>query len=199
MIHIGIDVDGPLARLGVEWLRRINALAGTNYTTKDLTQWSMGHLWPGHEHEIMAILQDIDLYDYVDPEEGARDGVRLLAMIGSVSFVTDCPGDQAGRKIKWLERHGFLDHAARVFAIRNGARSGSLGKGLVRVDFLIDDNPDNLLEVEGFCGRGILWSNNNTPFNHDAAASGRWPVISSWSDEELRPIVNMILEKSRGA
>lgn len=198
MIQIGIDVDGPIARLHVEWLHRINQMAGTQYTPKDLVQWDMGHLWPGHEREVYDILQEIDLYDRVAPEKGAGDAVRLLSMIGSVSFVTSCPGNQAGYKIKWLETHGFLEHAARVFAIRaNG--SAAHAKSLVRVDYLIDDSPDNLLEAEGFGVQGILWSNEDTPYNHEFADEKRWPVLSSWSGDDLRPIINMILEKSRGS
>lgn len=145
---IGVDVDGVVADLNTEWLRRINAAQLTTYSVEDITEWDMKCV-SRDGYDVYQHLRDPDLYDHVRPYRGALEAIEVLRDVGHrVVFVTSCSVGKYDAKERWLVRHGFLpDHYVQPdFYPAND-------KSLIRADVLIDDAPHNL---ETFPGERIL-------------------------------------------
>lgn len=149
-----VDVDGVVADLGTEWVRRYNAdYDDTLDYHNGITGWDMSAaVKPECGKKIFDYLHAADLYDGVQPIEHALAGVQSLRALGyRVVFATSTNVHQAGNKLRWLARHGFLE-------LKYGTISPDYvelhDKHLLRGFALIDDGPHNLA---GFKGGRILF------------------------------------------
>jgi 5'-nucleotidase len=146
---IAVDVDGVVADLDTEWLRRYNELSGDNLTPDKLTRWDIGdQTLPGWKEKFYQLLQDPFIYDEVQPYAYAFASVEWLRMLGRVVFVTSTPAEHLTAKYQWLVRHGFLDRKTGIndyIPIKD--------KWLVAADVLLDDHVKN---VESFKGQAFL-------------------------------------------
>lgn len=139
------DVDEVVARLHDEWLRRYNDEWGDNLSAEKVTGWSIHRfVKPECGHRIYKYLKDEDLYDYVEPVEGALESVEVLRACGyRVVFVTSANEVAVGSKMRWLVEHGFLpqSHSVRE-RLRDfiAARDKSLISGMA----ILDDAPHNI-------------------------------------------------------
>jgi 5'-nucleotidase len=168
---IACDVDGVVADLMTPWLRWYNWEIDGNKSAdvllmEQITQWDMHKIvHPSVGEKIYDFLQLPDAYDRVEPIDGALEGVNRLREMGHrVVFVTSTNVYQNGAKLKWLERHGFLE-------LKNGFLSPDYvemkDKSLIRADVMIDDYPKNL---EGFFGSQLLFTQ---PWNQDESRFNR--------------------------
>ena len=156
-MKILIDVDGVVADLDREWLRRYNQDYNDHLTKKEWTKWGIHDLVkPECGTKIYEYLWMDDLYNNVLPIEGSLFSVRHLRSMGHrCIFVTS--GIQPA-KIRWLFNQGFL--TSKVWqsdpdvAIVND-------KSLIHGDLLIDDRPKN---IDDFGGNAILF---DQPWNQE--------------------------------
>ncbi len=119
-------------------------------TVDDVEVWDMHKAVKAEcGNKIYDILLEPDIYDYVLPMPGARDGIyRLLSAGYRVVYVSACIPGTDKWKMDWLVRWDFLTKTTcrRDFVC-------AYDKSLVRADFLFDDKPDN---VRNFQGRACL-------------------------------------------
>ena len=135
---IGIDVDDLSLDLIPEWLKRCNQKYGTNYTPEQITQWEISELVSCGD-KIFEFLSDQDLYDNINPIEGALEGIAKLKGMGHrCVFVT--AGNHKGKYLR-LKQLGFLDREEDYVEARD--------KSLILTDVLIDDRPFNLWQFKG--------------------------------------------------
>lgn len=164
---IAVDVDDVCADLVPAWLDRYNLEYDDCLTRESCTEWDLTKIVkPECGAAIYDYLKDPQLYDFVEPIDGARTGVAALRRANhQVVFVTSCGYDaqtvaaSAGAKLEWLQRYGFLPRdasAAKHYIIASD-------KSRIRADILIDDRP---LNVDTFWGRGLLF---DQPHNRTAA------------------------------
>lgn len=137
---VACDVDGVIAALHVEWLRRYNAEFNDRLTPDDLTTWNVHeHVKPECGTAVYRYLTEPDLYDAVLPVPGAQDGVAALRRLGhDVTFVTACTYGMVDQKARWLVRHSFCQD-------RNGRGLPhdlivANRKDVIAADLLIEDN-----------------------------------------------------------
>lgn len=173
------DIDGVVADLGTEWLRRYNADYDDQLDYyRDINGWDMAQfVKPECGKKIFEYLHLADLYDGVLPIEGALAGVQELRARGyRVVFATATNVNQAGNKLRWLARHGFLE-------LKYGSVSYDYievyDKHLLRGFALIDDGAHNL---RGFQGWRILYDTQHNRQETDSSfvrARGEWPGVVS--------------------
>ncbi|WP_167856349.1 5' nucleotidase, NT5C type [Hymenobacter metallicola] len=169
------DVDGVVADLGPEWVRRYNADYNDNLCYKTgVTGWDMTpFVKPECGQKIYNYLHDKTLYDGVQPIEGSVEGVARLRELGfRVVFATSTNVHMAGRKLLWLAEHGFLD-------LKYGTLSPDYmevhDKSLLHGGALIDDGEHNL---KNFCGIRILFS-----ARHNAAVNNpSFFRVNNWKE-----------------
>lgn len=155
MFTIAVDMDGVIADLHTEWLRRYNEEHDDSVKPGDITKWDMGvFLKPGVNY--YKYLQDETLYASVRPIDGALEGIQELRRKDfRVIFASACVPGTEPQKIRWLRRHKFLlkedSNANDFISLRD--------KSLVRASVLVDDRPEN---IESFPGPGILY---RAPYN----------------------------------
>jgi 5'-nucleotidase len=142
-----MDVDGVLADLHAEWLRRYNADYGDAMTQDDIICWDFHKLVkPECGTHIYDYLSQPDLYERVVVLPGAQDAVQQMRDRGDrVVYVTSNAKGMTDQKWSWLERNGFLDRAADLVIATD--------KALVLTDVLVDDA---LINVRAFRGPAVL-------------------------------------------
>lgn len=134
---IGVDVDGVVADLHTEWIRRHNVDYDWKTRRDQLSSWD-AESWPISPEcgkRIYDYLRQPDLYQRVPVIDGAQIAIRDLKKLGHrVVFVTSNAKGMTDQKWDWLERFGFLEvrytHSDMVIAH---------DKALVKTDVLIDD------------------------------------------------------------
>lgn len=110
-MHIVCDVDGVLANLCPAWYAKYNKDYNDNLTVDKVTHWDTDRfVKPECGKKIYDYLGHPDLYDKVEPLEGALEGVEILRTLGhTFTFATANARGMTDAKNDWLFRHGFID------------------------------------------------------------------------------------------
>lgn len=170
---IACDVDGVIADINTEWLRRYNFDYDDNVQYDEITAWKMDKfVKPECGKKIFEYLHAPDFYDNVVPYPGALEGLWALREFGhEIVFVTYCVGPKmAAAKIQWMLDHNVIPSPSHV-----GMNDVILAKrkDMIRADMLIDDYDKNL---EGFEGRKLLF---DQPWNRHDYELAR---VKGWGD-----------------
>lgn len=161
MKRILVDVDCVVADLMPTWLDHYNSEFDDHLTVSQITSWGMEEFVKKEcGTKIYDYLWVSNLYDYVQPIDGAITGVRWLRRHGyDVRFVTS--GIHAG-KAKWLGEHGLLLGESPLYS---PDLIVAHDKSIIKADIMIDDNIKN---CESFSGLAIVfgqpWNSNTTQF-----------------------------------
>lgn len=141
-IRIGVDLDGVLGNLLEAWLDLYNNDFHDSLIPEDITEWDIRKfIKPEARDKMFSYLDDEYLYENVNLVDDYSVNVLKNFMDShkyEVFIVTSC-GNRSNMieaKINWLKKHfPFLKDRNFVFTDN---------KGVVAVDFLIDDYPLNL-------------------------------------------------------
>lgn len=141
-ITVLCDVDGVVADLHKEWLRRYNEDYNDTLTMDMITDWEITKfVKPECGSKIFDYWKDQTFYAWVDPIPGAVNGVEVLRSRGHrVVFVTSCADGTVDQKVNWLR-------AQKLITNKYGPGPDFVAasdKGLIRGDVLIDDHLRNL-------------------------------------------------------
>jgi 5'(3')-deoxyribonucleotidase len=168
VLRICVDMDEVMADTLSEHLRRYNADFAESIAKEDL--WGKG-LWDvvanDRQTQLRAYLDELDFFADLTVLPGAAEVLRDLTERFEVFVATQAMSvpNSFGPKYRWLQKHfPFVPPTHFVFC-------GD--KGILRADFLIDDQPRNLLRFEG---KGILFS---AP--HNLAATG-FERVANWQE-----------------
>ena len=179
---IACDVDGVVADLQSEWLRRYNKDYEDTLTLEDWTTFGV------HEKckcgtKLYEYLHDPTLYPAVLPVHNALYGVNLLRTLGHrVVFVTSCVPGMTDGKYDWLVENKFL-------APSNDGWWGGLSddfivtgdKSLIDADILIEDRAETVIEwVEKRRHRAIII---NRPWNRGVDMRSSLTAWITWVDD----------------
>lgn len=191
-MRIACDVDGVIANLHDEWYRRYNRDYNDNLTMDRVLTWDVHKfVKPECGTLVYRYLADPDLYDNIQPIEGAVEGVRRLREMGhEVFYVTSCTYGMVDQKARWLERFGFAtprDNGASLPRDLIVANS----KQYIKADLLIDDAAHNIADwVDENRSRGILFDypHNRSLDNDKPSTFWTWATrLNNWSQ-----IVNFV-------
>lgn len=144
---IAIDVDGVLADLHAEWLRRYNEDSGDRLIPIRISDWDITKfVKSGWEKRILEYLEDPSLYDYVLPINCSLLSVDKIRSRYKIIFATSVTKGCVGRKERWLRDNGFLIAADEYVEITD--------KTYLPADYLIDDYHVNIQSFYGTRGNG---------------------------------------------
>jgi 5'(3')-deoxyribonucleotidase len=136
-------VDDVVADLMSQWLKVYNSDHDDKLEEKDITSWHIGtHTKIG---DLMYSYLTPGLYDSIVPVKDSLLGVEKLRDLGyRVIFVTSFIHALAGRKYQWLQDYGFIHDIYDYVEARD--------KSLIKYDYLIDDNPENVINAADWSG-----------------------------------------------
>jgi len=183
-LTVGVDVDGVVADLHKEWLRRYNTDFNDNLTEEDIKTWAIQeYVKPEarvlNKNGLMPIfqyLQDPDLYEQTPEIPHAREGLEYIRRRGhDVVLVSSCVLNQADQKMHWVINHKMITPLRGDTLLDFVAMSD---KRFLKADALIDDRDKNVKEAMGF---RILY---DSPWNYDTSPEDYDYRMNSWLDVE---------------
>lgn len=164
-----VDVDGVVADLHTEWLRRYNLDYDTDLGKEDISSWSMHKLVvPECGTKIYDYLKLPEIYDLVQPIEGALDGIKSIRKMGHRVVYLSAGFYPA--KVRWLNYNGFLSGRTSNWASAEDVII-AFDKSLIKGDVLIDDRLKN---VDEFHGPAILF---DQPWNQEGRNGRVWRAM----------------------
>jgi len=144
---IGVDFDDVIGNLVSTWLDNYNRDNDDNLSEKDIKSWDIG-LYTKIGKEIYDYLKHPSLYDDVKPVLNSFFGVSSLINMGyRVVFITASTTEQSGRKYTWLSENGYINSKSDYYE--------AVDKSLIATDYLIDDNPENVINAYG---QGVVYT-----------------------------------------
>jgi 5'(3')-deoxyribonucleotidase len=143
-------MDEVMADTLAEHLRRYNQAFDEDVTTEDLAGKGLWEIAPlDRQAQLRAFLDAEDFFEVLDVIPDSQRvleqlSTRLEIFIATQAMVVP---NSLGPKYRWLQRHfSFIPPTHYVFC---GTKS------ILRADYLIDDQPRNLIRFEG---QGLLYS-----------------------------------------
>lgn len=168
MPRICVDMDEVMADTLAEHLRRYNQTFDEELTPDDLVGKGLwGYAPQDRQLQLRAFLDAEDFFEDLALMPGSQAVLQQLSLRFEIFIATQAMAvpNSLGPKYRWLQRHfPFIPPNNYVFC-------GS--KAILRADYLIDDQPRNLLQFEG---HGLLYS---AP--HNLAATGFFRV-NNWQE-----------------
>ena len=150
MPRICVDMDEVMADTLAEHLRRYNLTFDEEVTPGDLAGKGLWEIAPlDRQQQLRAFLDAEDFFEDLALMPGAQQVLERLSTRFEIFIATQAMAvpNSLGPKDRWLQRHfPFIPPSHYVFC-------GS--KSILRADYLIDDQPRNLLRFEG---QGLLYS-----------------------------------------
>jgi 5'(3')-deoxyribonucleotidase len=143
-------MDEVMADTLAEHLRRYNQTFDEEVTLQDLVGKGLWEVTPAErQQQLRAFLDAEDFFEDLALMPDAQQVLRSLSTRFEIFIATQAMvvPNSLGPKYRWLQRHfPFIPPTNYVFC-------GN--KSILRADFLIDDQPRNLLHFEG---QGLLYS-----------------------------------------
>ena len=168
MKRICVDMDEVMADTLAEFLRRYNETYNEDVGPEDLVGKGLWEVAPlDRQQQLRAFLDAEDFFEDLDLMPGAQEVLHHLAPRFEIYIATQAMvvPNSLGPKYRWLQRHfPFIPPTHYVFC-------GD--KGILRADYLIDDQVRNLLRFEG---QGLLYT---APHNRTATGFVR---VNNWQD-----------------
>lgn len=150
-----VDVDDTVLPLLPQWLAKYNRDFGQDLQPTQVFDFDVRKsVIPEAHDQIFRYLHDQDLYDGIEPIEGALAGVEAIREMGCrVVFVTSCNADMAGLKYRKLQEFGFLDPNVEVSADYIEASD----KALIAGDIIIDGRLETVVSWVKTVRRAVLF------------------------------------------
>lgn len=174
MRRICVDMDEVMADTLAEHLRRYNETFDEAIRPEDLAGRAIWEITPlERQQQLRDFLDAEDFFEDLPLMADAQPVLKELSAKFEIFIATQAMvvPNSLGPKFRWLQRHfPFIAPSHYVFC-------GD--KGILRADYLIDDQPKNLAAFEG---RGLLFT---AP--HNTSASGfvrvnNWREVSQYFD-----------------
>ena len=168
MQRICVDMDEVMADTLAEHLRRYNQAFDEDMTPEDLAGKGLWEVTPlDRQQQLRAFLDAEDFFEDLPLMPGAQGVLKDLSGRFEIFIATQAMAvpNSLGPKYRWLQRHfSFIPPSHYVFC-------GN--KSILRADYLIDDQPKNLLRFEG---QGLLYT---APHNLTATGFTR---VNNWQE-----------------
>lgn len=168
MQRICVDMDEVMADTLAEHLRRYNQTFDEDMTPDDLAGKGIWQATPpDRQEQVRAFLDAEDFFEDLPLMTGAQEVLKNLSTRFEIFIASQAMAvpNSLGSKYRWLQRHfSFISPSHYVFC-------GN--KSILRANYLIDDQPKNLLHFEG---RGLLYT---APHNLEEIGFTR---VNNWQE-----------------
>jgi 5'-nucleotidase len=166
--RICVDMDEVMADTLAEHIRRYNQTFDEEVTLHDLAGKGLWEYTPAdRQAQLRAFIDAEDFFEDLPLMPGAQQVLKDLSASFEIFIATQAMAvpNSLGPKYRWLQRHfPFIPSTHYVFC-------GD--KRILRADYLIDDQPKNLLCFEG---HGLLYT---APHN---LAATEFVRVDNWQD-----------------
>lgn len=185
-MNIFVDIDEVVADLLPAWVNRYNAIFGDSLNAANITGWSLEpYVKPECGKQVYQLLEDPTLYDEVEPILGSLAAINVLRERGHrIIFATASPNGSAGRKLRWLYEHEFLQPAGLPTSVHPDYIE-VYDKSLLSGDVLIDDGPHN---VSAFRGLSILFRQPHNEHVYHLLPANNWAEVLDILSQDPLPI-----------
>lgn len=143
---IGFDLDSVLNTLDKDWLDAYNADYNDNMTSEDLQTWNTNE-WvkPECGLKIFDYLLQPGFFRNLGVTPGAQEVIKWLSQYAELYVVTAYHWNTCRDKAEFIIEHFPEINPRNIIFLNN--------KGLINLDYLVDDGPHN---IEVFKGQGIV-------------------------------------------
>jgi uncharacterized protein len=162
---VAIDIDSVLADVMLIWADEYSKRSKTRVTKQDIVSWNISKVLPIDSNQVYQYFNYVWKYRWreippTEPDIG--DVIRRIHQKGyRISIITKRERPTAPYVAMWLDRYDiYADELLFVY--------DTASKANYRFDVLIDDAPDNLVDIVA-PKTAILF---NQPWNRDF----EWPV-----------------------
>lgn len=172
MQRICVDMDEVMADTLAEHIRRYNQAFDEDLTPEDLAGKGLWEIAPvDRQAQLRAFLDAEDFFEVLDVMPDAQPVLKDLTQRFEIFIATQAMAvpNSFGAKYRWLQRHfPFIPPAHYVFC-------GN--KSILRADFLIDDQPKNLLRFEG---QGLLYTAPHNSMETGFVRVNHWRAVAQF-------------------
>lgn len=160
-----MDVDDVVLNLVEEWLKLYNTEYNDTLMESDIITWDIcGYTKIG---ELMYKYLEPNIYKNIEPIIDSVNSVNLLRAMGHrVIFVTSFLPSIAGVKYRWLLNYGFISNKSDYIEAHD--------KGLIKYDYIVDDNPMNIINASGI---GLIYHRS-----WNASFQNKYPRVYNWKE-----------------
>lgn len=197
-LRFACDIDDVLADTWQAFLRRLNQLAGTQFSTDEVAPFVLVQNFPGWRQyleidEVVKTFWESEEFNLnLEPVVGAVEGLTKLTKIADLQFyLTGRPKSIREVTKKWLESWNFTE--AELITRPEGLPYEEIGNWKLKiiresgVDFIIEDNP-HFAQLVGEARVILLERPHNSQFAFSDERVGRaanWEAIEkmtrTWS------------------
>lgn len=174
---IGIDLDVTLNNLNHVWVSRYNK--DYNDNLEYFKEWKVENCVKKEcGKKIFDYLKEPGFFYNLDIQPNAKEVVNFLSEKYELFIVTAYQPETCLDKANWVEKYGLNIKRENIIFINN--------KGLLKLDYLIDDGIHNF---ESFTGKGLLFSdrqNEKYPLFPNMVRVNGWNNIKKYFQNELR-------------
>jgi 5'(3')-deoxyribonucleotidase len=158
LLIVGVDIDGVLGEQIPALISRLqrNKHIADRLTKDDITEWAFTFEDTDVAREMEEALLDPEFVLSMPTVAGAEPAMQKLYTYAHVVVATSRPVETEAATITWLRLH---------FKFHEVAITRETGKAVLGLEYLIDDNIDNLKTFVRAGGVGILFSQ---PWNRAA-------------------------------
>jgi len=175
---IGIDLDSTLNNLETVWIERYNQ--DYNDSLKEWDNWELDKvIKPECGKKIFEYLREPGFFYNLDIKKDAKEVVDFLSKHFELYIVTAYIPETCLDKANWIKKHKLAIDEKNVIFINN--------KGLLELDYLIDDGPHNFKD---FKGKGVLL---DMAYNRMLQESEKLIRVKTWS--EIKTIFEIEISK----
>jgi len=185
-VIVACDADGVTCNLHDAWYARYNRDYGDDLTMERVVRWNVHEfVKPECGKKIYDYLHDPDLYEDVQPIEGALAGVQALREAGhNVLFTTSCAWGMTDQKAEWFRRHGFITGPRLPLLPDDFVPVND--KLLIAADLLIDDRAETVRRwVEQKRSRALLFDYPHNRYLAKEVPSAFWQwctPVANWRE-----------------
>jgi len=177
-VIIGIDYDMVASDTMTSWLNLYNWDYSDNLRPEQITSWGIQDFVKKEAREaILEYVNHPEVFENAKPIYGAINGISYLKSQGyNIIFIS--VNNSENVKEKWLKKYGFIENDNQLFITKNKAE--------IPCDFLIDDNIENLLNIDGV---GILYTQPHNKNIDWLPRANNWEevigIIEGWGGVSL--------------
>jgi 5'(3')-deoxyribonucleotidase len=170
-----IDVDDSIIDLVTPWLDGYNNEFNDTLTIEDITDWDITKFVKKECGNYIYNFLNQGIYSRTRLFRGVKEGLEYLRSFADVKFATTSTEFTMGAKFALLKRNGIVENVKDYIEIGD--------KSILRCDYIIDDNFDNIMSQNNHGTIAILF---DRPWNRKFGYKNR---AMDWAD---------LIEKMKG-
>lgn len=152
-----IDCDDTIENFCEVWIAELNKKYNTNYSLDDIVEWDFSGLFPGvAKSELLNVIEVKEFWKKVRVKKNAQAAILTLSVLYDIYLVSAGTFSSMQNKLECIiKKYFWFIPESHVICCSD--------KWLLNGDYLVDDNPDNL--IQGNYEKILFSASHNKKFN----------------------------------